>query len=149
MNNIKIFHPYGSVGDIPSAKTAESVDYGSDISADLLIQLNNRIKTFTEGIDEKSSEINNIRNEIKNTKRFVFLGFAYHPQNLKIIKNVGSKEGTKCTSIGTATGISNTDLPRYKNDCGRLLRTYNGTNLIQLKCTELFDELKRSLSFQY
>lgn len=51
IGRIRIFHPYGSVGELPWQNSSEHVEYGAEPSIGQLLNLKDGIKTFTEGTD--------------------------------------------------------------------------------------------------
>ena len=105
MSNCSIFHPYGQVGHLPYFNSSMPVNFGSDQSSNRLIQIADSLKTFTEGTDESSSDVIAIRQAIDSSEKIVFLGFAYHDQNLDVI--IPKKDRPRAFSIlGSANGIS-------------------------------------------
>lgn len=82
---IPIHHVYGSLGDLEPGKWGTSVGlrttFGSDCNRlDLAAA---QIRTFTEEL--ASGDIAKLRECISDASRLVFLGCAYHPQNLQAL----------------------------------------------------------------
>ena len=149
VNSINIYHPYGSVGRLPWENKDTSVDFGTDIDADKLLQLAQGIKTFTEGTDPGSSEISKIRKHIGIADKLVFLGFAFHSQNLELIdpkiKSNVNPHNVNC--FASAYRISEYDQKGIENDLKRIFNQRCSVNLFPGKCYDFFNEFWRSLSF--
>jgi len=149
VNSIEIHHPYGVVGNLPWQE-GKSVQFGATPSATQLIKLAEQIKTFTEGTNPESSEIIAIRKSTAAAENIVFLGFAYHKQNLILISpNSLSPEKFGTTNYyGTALGISDSDCKSINEE----LRDFKHTDIFEkninntLNCSSLFKEYWRSLS---
>jgi hypothetical protein len=85
-----------------------------------------------------------MRNLMRSAETLVFLGFAFHPQNLELIAPKGK------TAIGrvyaTATGISVPDCQAIRNDIVEML---DKDILVELRadltCAALFGEYRRTL----
>jgi hypothetical protein len=149
VNGMKIYHPYGVVGSLPW-QGGQSVAFGIEIRPLKLLDLANQIKTFSEGTDPQSSEILAIRKNITNTNRVVFLGFAYHKLNMKLLMPNGpllqSSNARFC--FGTAKGISNSDCEIIKCEINSNYKhSMNACEIRnELDCCHLFEEYWRSLS---
>jgi hypothetical protein len=147
INGIHFYHPYGSVGWLPwQRKNEDVVDYGGEVTAGQLLALSNRIKTFTESTAE--NVIDPIRRAVNAAQRIVFLGFAYHDQNVRLLwPDTMTVTSSEKRYFGTAHGISESDVDillkeisaRTGIDYGRLPR---------IKCAQLFYEYKQSLSMR-
>jgi len=153
VNSIPIYHPYGVVGNLPWQNKQDSINFGGVPDHHLLVRLASKIKTFTEGTDPDSSEVSEIRNSILTAEIVLFLGFAFHKLNMKLITpdhSVG--KGAKHTSyFATATGVSDSDINEIKNEIKSLSKS--GKFDISLrndkKCYDIFHEYKRSLLLYY
>lgn len=73
-----IIHPYGSIG------TLDEVPFG-DSERGGLLAISERIKTYTERIEERQT-IETMRKEVAAARCIVFLGFAFHDQNMALLK---------------------------------------------------------------
>jgi hypothetical protein len=69
LRHLTIYHPYGHLGDPGWSATNNGIDFGADVAAQQLVEIANRIKTFTEGTDESSSDIVAIRATIAKAER--------------------------------------------------------------------------------
>lgn len=148
---IRIYHPYGSVGELPWQNPLEHVAYGAAPSADQLLTLKDGIKTFTEGTDPDSSDLALIRAALGFAPRVLFLGFAYHQLNLALLAPtaINPEDGSR-RIIGTALGLS-------AADCSEIQRELSASftcpqDQIQLRndltAAGVFGEYTRVLSFR-
>ena len=150
MNNLQIFHPYGSVGQLPWQAQSNGVDYGLKPSGPNLVKISEGIRTFTEGIDPNHSRIVEIRRTLEQAKRIVFLGFAFHRLNLSLLFP-GLADGQQIlnrSTYATGHGISDADGQEIRRELSNLgavfQERFNFRN--DLTCTKLFREYWRSLS---
>ena len=84
VNGMEIYHPYGKVGGLPWTNDIVRMEFGAEPNAQTLMKLAENIKTFTEGTDPEESDIHEIRQQVAKADTLVFLGFAYHKQNLEL-----------------------------------------------------------------
>lgn len=127
---ICIHHPYGLVGDMRYETGGPGTDFGEQAMTDDLIRSAERIRTFTESNEAGASITNTIRSSVQNAKALVFLGFAYHPMNLEILygKTRPDSASSDCDVIGTAMGISDSNVMMIKSDLATL-GGYTGTRI--------------------
>ncbi|MDL1968036.1 MAG: hypothetical protein LWW97_05675 [Deltaproteobacteria bacterium] len=111
LSNIEIYHPYGIVGLLPWQGNSNSTDFGEDSNPIQLLELANKIKTFTEGTNPESSKIVAIRDHVSTANRIVFLGFAFHKLNMQLIKpsDLSSTNAAEIKCYATTFGISKSD----------------------------------------
>ncbi|BCG79911.1 hypothetical protein [Mesorhizobium sp. 113-3-3] len=149
---IKIYHPYGTVGSLPSmgVNSANPSPFGGDVTGGQLLELSKGIKTFTEGVDPDSSEIKAIREAVKSATTIVCLGFGFIPLNMDLLRpNMFALPTTaKKTYYATAVGLSDPDTNLIRADLIDLcpaseVETYLDNKLY---CADLFREYARSLS---
>ena len=149
--SLRVFHPYGAVGALPTQPNGTAVDLGADPSPHQLLALAEQIKTFTEGTDPRSSDIIAIQNAMRTSARVVFLGFAFHKLNVKLLApDLPSEQQTTALKVyGTAYGISTSDVELITNELASRLSSspLNVALRRDLKCADLFGEYWRSLSF--
>lgn len=105
VNRLQIFRPYGSVG-LLSWQTRDGIKtpFGDCSSAEL-VDAHKNIRTFTEQIDDQNY-INSIRTELSNADRIIFLGFAFHRQNVQLLSTELSPHAK---ILATTMGISPSD----------------------------------------
>lgn len=147
VSRIEILHPYGRIGSLRWQRQANAIDYGDKIGAAQLLDLSAQIKTFTESTDPAESDIVRIRRLVADARQIVFLGFAYHIQNLELLWPK-SRPIHDRTYIGTAYGISSSNVA----EISRQLSARSGVTAEKLQlrndleCHDLFSEYRRSLS---
>jgi len=151
IGRIRIFHPYGSVGELPWQNTSEHVAYGAEPTTEQLLTLKDRIKTFTEGTDPDSSDLARIRAALGFAPRVLFLGFAYHQLNLALLAPQKTHpEGGSRRIIGTALGLSAADCTEIMLELSESFSCL--TEQIHLRndltAAGAFGEYTRALSFR-
>lgn len=148
VKKLKIYHPYGSVGGFPwSTGNQFDITFGKEINADKLLEQTKEIKTYSEQTDEKDT-LNSIKEEVRNANTLVFLGMAYHRQNLDLLMPEGK---TKVRKIyGTSMGISDSNKEIYKMELRSFLSDVGQRDgnifLEHLKCSAFLDEFNGSLT---
>lgn len=151
LSHLEIYHPYGKVGTLPHMGTQKPIRYGEEISPGDLLEISSQIRTFTESAIEDHVETERMREVLSGTEFLVFLGFAFHPLNVKLLFPNEPLLGTINDGkrvLGTAVGSSQSDLKIIKYD---LAHRYNCEDSAvelrnDLKCDELFREYSRTLS---
>ena len=149
MAGLKVFHPYGYLGELRWPATFPSVSFGEDIHPHQLIAVASKIKTFTEGTDEGASEIVGIRECIDSAEKIAFLGFAYGRQNLDLLYNAKGLERVSLARVyGTAYNISAINTKLICDDLLRLGRYYKDNLYIDngLTSTKLLEDYSRALT---
>jgi hypothetical protein len=141
VDDLSIIHPYGSVGSL------QEVPFGTTRTN--YVTLAKGIRTYTEQVGDTA---NAIAVEMDRAQCIVFLGFAYHSQNLQIIR---PEEGKTMVPIyGTAYKMSSSDVDVV---CRRLegffLTAESGQDRAsqiklenKMTCADLFDNYARSLT---
>lgn len=103
ISSIEIVHPYGSVGKFCNSNVVDGVSYGAAPSENEIPTLAENIRTYSEQIVDV-----NFLQQIKNIYSFAdsvfYLGCAYHPQNLELLK--APQNNYEKFIAGTAMGIS-------------------------------------------
>lgn len=144
MQGFKIFHPYGMVGRMPWQGEGASTAFGANVSGRNLLSLAEQIKTYTERVEDHAA-MTEIRREVLEAEIIVFLGFAFHPQNMRLI--YPDIPGNATRVFATARGISQGDSVIVTK---QILDLFGSKPQIHLKhnlpCSGLFDEYRRSLS---
>jgi len=142
VDGLRIIHPYGAVSN--------DVPFGNVEGADC-VALASGIKTYTEQID--NAEITEkLGSELARADSIVFLGFAYHAQNMRILS---PPEATPRKSVyGTAFGMSDSDVDVVSNQIANFfMPTMSVSQRAQLfkfenklTCAGLFDNYAKSLT---
>jgi hypothetical protein len=145
-----IIHPYGSIGSL------DAVPFGGDEHRNFdFLALSKGIKTYTEQIEEGET-IEKIQGEVRNAKSIVFLGFAFHDQNMALLKPrrpLPNKE-----IYGTALHMSDADKSEVESQISKFFpaEKIGGLNLEvfptahihienKLACAGLFDSYAKSI----
>jgi hypothetical protein len=146
---LTIIHPYGKVGELYTPAIRDGVPFGG---GGRLLELSRQIRTYTEQIEDEK-ELRAIHAELSKAEKIIFLGFAYHDQNLKLLK---PKEPLSPKKIyGTAYKLSQSDVEVVdkqligffqKDVAGVYLASGTNPDLRNnLTCAGLFDDYARSL----
>ncbi len=152
LSKLTIIHPYGAVGYLKTESTQAGVAFGGDhdrLSEDYSA-LSDRIKTYTEQITDEQ-ELAPIHQEMRKAERIIFLGFAFHDQNVALIKPSNSLARKEI--IATAFGMSANDVDVVRAQLlsffeGREREIMDSSRIAirsDLKCSDLFDQYTRSL----
>lgn len=150
IRSLWICHPYGVVAPLPWM-THPGVDFGgNDNSSSPYLNLADRIKTYTEQIDDQT-QIEEIRNKISEADKIIYLGFAFHDQNLQLLKPVKALQSSK-EIFGTGFGMSDSDIKVTKQ---QLLEFFNHSAHRSVsekiilenkhKCADIFEHYAKSL----
>jgi hypothetical protein len=149
--NAEIYHPYGLVGRLPWREgQGVSIPYGGGND---LLHAASQIKTFTESLGGEAP-IGHIQAALRDSDQIIFLGFAYHKQNLQLIKPVdGVPHGFKKV-YGTSLGISSSDMDIIRNDISQLLEYQTGSGPLfhdnfrsePMTCTDFMSAFHRTIT---
>jgi hypothetical protein len=151
LKNVEIYHPYGVVGALPGLTDGTAIPFGATPQPSDLLAISKELKTFTEGTSESSSDIKRVKELMAKSQRIVFLGFAYHKLNLKLLFNKPTVfspiESRKI--YGTAFGISAADQKIITKELAEY--AWIDQKDVELRndltCAQLFKEYSRSMSF--
>lgn len=151
LNELEVHHPYGAVGKLPwQTSERPKVDFGANVGSHRLLELSKAIKTFTEGADPQSQETVNIKKSIASAQRVIFLGFAFHRLNMRLISPSIAPTGIDKSRkfFATAKGISGADCDIITKEISELWGV--GETSVDLRndlvCGRIFPEYTRSLS---
>lgn len=150
VRKIAIFHPYGTAGTLPWYGGHHTAPFGHEPNASLLLTLAGQIRTFTEGTDPSSSEIDAIRLRLAKSHIVVFLGFAYHRLNLALLRSDKHyhDQPMEVRYLGTAKGISQSDVDTISTELTSVASVHASRVTLRrdLTCAELLREYWRTLS---
>jgi len=147
MQGLVIHRPYGVAGRLPWQKgDAPSVDFGGG-SPKQLADVAQQVRTFTERVEEGDA-LAAIRNTVANADRIVFLGFAFHRQNVALISQ---KMQDHAEIIATAYQISGSDKSVIETELGKAFDHEYSINdhrikLSDMTCSQFFKENWRTLT---
>ncbi len=149
VNGLEVFHPYGMVGSLPWTNGPAPMKFGADPDCHNLVKLAAQIMTFAEGADPGGSNVEQIRYHLATADTLIFLGFAYHQQNLELLTPPFEHQRVLERQIqcyGTTLGISGPDLDAINTK----LQEHFGAQLVpnedrNLTCSDLFYTYWRAL----
>lgn len=149
VSKLEVYHPYGTVGPLPWQAGEPKINFGSK-TAEGLLSLAGRIKTFTDRMDDENL-LYRIQEEIFLADTIVFLGFAFHPTNMQLLT---PKVETKTRRVfATTFGLSPSDEQVIKDSISLMmgkLGSFTGNEvdivLANEKCQDFFRQYFRSLS---
>jgi len=152
LENLRIFHPYGSLGRLSWPNGSNVSNFGSTPDPHQLLEISRKLKTFTEGTDETHSEIIEIRMTLESSSRVAFLGFAFNRQNLELLYgSTGVSIPTREVPVfATALGLSENNIEIISDEL-RLMAGYASTKIKirrDLTCAQLLQEFSRSLAIR-
>lgn len=103
---------------MPFETSASSVAFGAQLYSDELLRSAKSIKTFTESTEDTEYEITAIRECVAKAKALVYLGFAFHPLNMKLLYGTAHppEKGRSCDVFATAYGISDSNAYQIAHD---------------------------------
>jgi len=144
VSRLVVYHPYGQVGLLPWQNQHQATPFGSDkIGGSELVRLASRIKTFTERQDDQT-QIERMREAVQSAETIVFLGFAFHPQNLELI--APTKPAKAKRVFASAFGMSAPDIESTRDDIWEWLQGADSrVEIAPLTCSKLFSEYRRSI----
>jgi len=145
ISRIKIVRPYGRVGKLPwQGGDDASVEFGL-ANERSVADVSGQIRTFTEQIDDKSF-VQSVDEIFLTAQRVIFLGFAYHPQNMQLI---GRRVEAPIEFLGTVSGISTADSDVVRREINRQFgedhETSHRITLADTRCSQLFNDYWRTL----
>jgi hypothetical protein len=147
MQGLIIHRPYGVAGRLPWQEGhAPSVRFGEG-SPQQLADVAQQIRTFTERVEE-GEELAAMRATIADADRVVFLGFAFHRQNVKLLaqRTQGHSE-----IVATAYQISQSDKSVIEDELGKAFEhdfmiKDQRIRLADMTCAQFFKEYWRTLT---
>ena len=146
---LSIYHPYGSVGSLPYISSTDIIPFGQQPNGQQLLSLVKQIKTFAEGTDPKSSDIQEIKEHMARATHLSFIGFAFHKLNMNLItpaSKIKNAPIVKC--FATAYGVSDSNKEEISQKISSLYSNHEvGVKIKSLKCNEFFNEFWNNLTF--
>jgi hypothetical protein len=74
---IRVYHPYGKLGDLPYQNPRNSIAFGGKIYGERLVAIASNIRTYSETAAH-AAELDHARSAIADAHSVVFLGFGFH-----------------------------------------------------------------------
>lgn len=144
-----IIHVYGDVGKLPGTAPDRTLDFGGDGYPLRQVASIGLIQTY----GESAADAKPIHEEIQKAEQIVFLGFAFHPQNMKLLKTEASLSAK--TFIATTYGMSELDVKLAGNELWSFFDPFTQADLNNsaepffhpnaVKCAELMARYALSL----
>ncbi len=125
LSKLNIIHLHGQLGYLPwqSIEGADKkVEYMNGLDPERIKEAANGIKIIYE-TDFKLHEFERAISAIEYAETVLFLGFGYHPLNLKRLSLSGNKGGRYVG--GTALGLGNIQIQKAVNDSNNTLQRHN------------------------
>lgn len=144
-NSLPIVHPYGVAGLLQWQDRGAHVPYGGSDWAVELMETASQINTFAESVTNPK-EVGRIQSLLSEADCVIFLGFAFHEINMKLITIEGRKKTRKV--YATAYGISDSDCLIIEQEVKNCLATISGTISVDpdVTCAGLFDRNWRAFN---
>lgn len=141
-NDLRIYHPFGSLGPLPQQGASASVPFGGKSNAQRLIDIASRIQTYSEAVDEMT-EPGFVASDLRAAKRLVFLGFGFHRPNIRILGAGATKRATlRC--YATTEGIAEPRLELIRSQLAAAMHVEAPDGLffenVKGNCEALWDE---------
>ncbi len=109
---LPIIHIYGHVGRLKWQDPAGR-DYSPVITPEIVKAAANQIRIISEGRDD-SPELQEARNAISEAERVFFLGFGFHPDNMRRL-GFPYKRAEKLRVVGSGFGLTHAESEYYKD----------------------------------
>jgi len=144
VNSASFLHPYGTVGHL-NWQDPRGIPFGAEVDSNELLKITRTLRTFTEHETDRTQH-GAIASRIEDAEILVFLGFAFHDQNLKVLKPQNPSRARRV--FATAFGISPSDKVVIDGSVVALIGVSSGMVRREirtdLKCVDLFNEFWRS-----
>ena len=142
LGDLPIHRPYGIAGDLGEVGFGGKRRRGSSLSA-----VAEAIHTFTEQVTDQEA-LQQIHGAILTADRIVFLGFAFHRQNLKLLE---TQTQDHVAVLATAYGISSSDQSVIEKEVAETFQISDygkipDISLMNMKCADFFRENWRTLT---
>src|ERR1039457_1503369 len=98
---LTLLHPHGVVGRLPWQEPL-GISFGAQINGAKLLEASAQLKTFSQRIEDESA-LSKMRKLVEEAQSIVFLGFAFHEQNMELIKPARPSDVQRI--FGTAVGF--------------------------------------------
>ncbi|WP_454758803.1 hypothetical protein [Caulobacter segnis] len=147
MEHLVVHRPYGMVGRLPwRSGEGDGVNFGSG-GAQQLASVAQQIRTFTEQIEE-GERLEAMRRAIAGADRIVFLGFAFHRQNVALI-SADIDDHTEV--LATTFGISHSDQQVIEVELSEAfgypsVSSVERAKMAPMECKDFFKEYWRTLT---
>jgi hypothetical protein len=108
LKKLPVVHVYGQLGEYPHLSESPTVrSYQPILTTDTIRQCASAIKIISEGSEEEPQLVK-AREMLNQAEVICFLGFGYHPENLRRLKEDLTLKGKYI--FGTMHGITSTEM---------------------------------------
>jgi hypothetical protein len=118
LSQFRMLHVYGSLGSLDPTNDSFLKYGGVDVpeSPHRIREAAARIKLYHEA--SQSTPVSSIREQIADAKTICFLGFGFHPANLRLLQFFGLGESSKTQFFASGSGLSPGDQAAAKASLG-------------------------------
>ena len=147
MPKLTIHRPYGIAGKLPWQEgNLPAVEFGGGQVIGTA-QAASQIRTFTEQVEE-GEDLRRIRAAVQDAERIVFLGFAFHRQNLDLL---AARAMPSAEVLATAYEVSKSDQAVIEQEVATAFELEDSTTernieLADATCAALFKDYWRTLT---
>lgn len=144
--SLTFLHPYGHVGPLSWEKRTPLPDsFGVTPRPERLYELSKSIRTFTEGADEDSSQIDEIQRSLTESNQVLFLGFGYIDLNLRLLGDM-TRSYFPSRVIGTSQGLSAFDSSVVRSRLQQIFATEDDQIFLNAdSCVRTIQDFSRAL----
>ena len=149
ISRAKFYHPYGMIGRLPwmpVEPNTPSTIYGGGARRENFEQIARGLKTYSESLSD-SDELDSIRKSIAEADKIVFLGFAFHQQNMDLIQPSTSSNARFVYLTAKDVSPSHVEIIHRQIDrlCGAKLTDVREQHVSNLACEGLLADYCRSI----
>ena len=150
VSRLTIHHPFGIVGALPpfAPDRAADLPFGIQPHWGQLLRAVDQLRTFTEGVSD-ADMLSDIRSRLRSAELVLFLGFAYHPLNLKLLFGDGDSDEENRVSriLGTAYRMPDTAANSIRDKIEKAMRPKRQIVIdAQLTCADIFRSFSPDLT---
>ncbi len=118
VSELKIYHPYGTVGELKTSINSKGFAFGEELEERGLVIAAKNIQTYSTEQIENPKLFSDVKRAIAEAKTIVFLGFAYGEENIKILRP--EEPGKVERMFGTTYEMPKHKAGQVKNRMGKL-----------------------------
>jgi hypothetical protein len=142
VRNLKILHPYGSLGNLEWLDETGSLPFGAD--HERLDEIAGRIRTYTEEVE--NPDIAQIQDAVAQGSLFVVIGFGFHRQNIKIMSPTNIPHRPNVKMLMTVLGIPEGNRPAIQREMQDAFRAKEEPEIFAIDGSGMLQALRSSIS---
>ncbi|WP_298257018.1 hypothetical protein [uncultured Litoreibacter sp.] len=147
VQDLRVHRPYGIAGRLPWQNSDTAAAPFGNVRADSLAVAASEIRTFTQGMGDQDKQ-SAMHKDLMEAERIVFLGSAFHRQNLELLK---VRANPNVEVLATVGGLSASYQRTVKNELAKNFNIRvkeNGEKIIlsDMYCEQFFREHWRTLT---